>query len=735
MSFYNGINTLTGDCSNTGSGGFTLYIQPNSITDPSVGSYLATPPFFINWLEPVSGATFNSTTAYTSTYSVTGLTAGTYSFNVIGQGVVTNPVTNYTLYISSSNTVTLSAATNTTCGSSNGIAVVDAPETIYFNTFNLYNQNGFVNSASTQSSLFNFTNLEGGFYYVEAIDYGGCVGISNTAFVGSSTQLDFGLYTVNSPSCLVDNGQIYVTGVTGTPPYTYYWGEGIYESSSSSFKTGLTAGAYSVEVTDVFGCTTTKNTVVNNASPMGVVVYSVVSPSCMTNNGSATIILSGGAAPYYYLLSNGDSQILLSNEVTFTGLSSGNYTLNVTDVGLCTTSLIFSLSTPKTFTVISTSSTNQSCNTLGSITTNLQGGTPPYVLRLSGISSQLNQTLFTNSSTFNGLTSGEYNLLINDSSSSCTYTNNIFIDNNTHFDIGVSSTGNTCGNFNGIIRVDITNQYTTGLTWTYSLSNGITSISTEQTFYEFTGLSTGFYTSTVVDNFGCSKQISQYITGSTPYSIFLFPTECLQGDAGTITAMIQESDGPFNLTWSDNVNGQTGYYVTGLTAGTYTLTVSGESNCITSVSTSITCTPLSATSHSFKYTSGSKTSSSSTKISLKNMMYQGYSQVASSGDTCSLSSCTFYLKVNIAGTDYQFPFYYTTSFDNIPEFSEFTTVLENAILTIPHITTCIIDPIKNTINIVSESDGTTEYYKGETVEFSVILDFSIKCRSINSVPC
>ena len=68
MSFYNGINTLTGDCSNTGSGGFTFYIDPNLIG----------PPYFINWLIPVSGATFSSTTAYTTTYTVTGLTAGTY---------------------------------------------------------------------------------------------------------------------------------------------------------------------------------------------------------------------------------------------------------------------------------------------------------------------------------------------------------------------------------------------------------------------------------------------------------------------------------------------------------------------------------------------------------------------------------------------------------------------------------------------------------------------------------
>jgi hypothetical protein len=726
MSFYNGINTLTGDCSNTGSGGFTVYLTNENFFSP---------PFTVQWIFPESGTTFSSTTILNSTYSVTGLTAGTYSFNVLGQsGAIVGPI-NYTIFINSANTISLQSFQSTTCGSSNGTITLNAPNTIFVNNYYLYNQNGLVNSATTSNSIYTFTDLSSGLYYAEAVDYGNCQGISNSIFVGESTQLDFGLYTINSPACLVDNGQIYVTGVTGTPPYTYYWGEGVYENSSESFKTGLTSGAYSVDVTDVFGCTTSKNTVVGNASALGIQTYSVISPNCMINNGSITLIISGGSAPYYYLLSNGDSQILLSNEVTFTGLSSGNYVLNVTDVGLCTTSLNFSLLTPQTFSVISTSSVEQSCNTLGSINVNLQGGTPPYHLNLSGNSTSLSQTIFVNSTTFNGLIGGTYNLTINDTASACTYTETLIVGNNSHFDIGLSSTGSTCANNNGVVRVDIINQYLTGLTWVYSLSNGLTSVPTEQNFYQFTGLTTGFHTVTVTDTTGCSKQLTQFVTGTSPYSIFLYTTECLQGDAGTITALIQESDGPFILTWSDNVNGQTGYYVTGLTAGTYTLTVSGETDCITSVSTTISCTPLSGTNHSFKYTSGNKTSSSTSKLSLKNMMYQGYSQIATSGDSCSLSSCTFYLKVNIAGTDYQFPFYNTSTFNNIPEFSEFTTVLQNAILTIPHITTCIIDPIKNTINIVSESDGNTEYYKGETVLFTVILDFTIKCRSVNSVPC
>ena len=455
----------------------------------------------------------------------------------------------------------------------------------------------------------------------------------------------------------------------------------------------------------------------------------------MTNDGSVTVNLSGGSAPFYYLLSNGESQILLSNQVTFTGLSAGDYTLNVTDVGLCTASLKFTLSTPSTFTVISTSSVDASCNTLGSINVNVQGGSPPYKFLLSSPSGSTIQNSFINSTTFSGLIPNNYTLTINDVTSACTFVDYITINNNTHFDILVSSTGATCSNNNGIINVSISNEYLTGLTWTYSLSNGENSLPTSDTYYNFTGLSSGSYTVTVQDNLSCIKQEILTLTRTNPYSFFLYPTSCLDGSAGTITAIIPEEDGPFNLIWSENTNGQDGYYITGLTAGTYTLTLSGDNNCLTTLSTNIQCTPQSATSYSFKYTSGVKSTQSTSKLNLKNMMYQGYTQVSSSGDTCSLNSCTFYMKVNIGGTEYQFPFYYTTSFNNIPEFSEFTTVLQNAILAIPHIQSCTIDPIKNTVNIVAESDGTTEYYKGESVEFIVILDFSVRCRSINNVPC
>jgi hypothetical protein len=273
------------------------------------------------------------------------------------------------------------------------------------------------------------------------------------------------------------------------------------------------------------------------------------------------------------------------------------------------------------------------------------------------------------------------------------------------------------------------------LTYTYYLSSGQHSAPTTATTYTFTGLPSGIYTVTVIDNTTCTITGSTYLSTTQPYQVFLYPTDCLTGSGGTISVLIQETDGPYNLTWSDNVNGQTGIFITGLTAGTYTLTVSGNNNCITSRSVDVTCAPRGTTSYSFKYSTGVKETTSTSKLTLKNMMYSGYTSLVSNATNCSLSSATFNFKVNIGGTEYEFPFYYTESFNDIPDLSYFAPIIESSILTIPNIQRCTVDAEKNTINILAKADSTTEYYKGETITFTIRIYFVIKCISVNDIIC
>lgn len=717
---------LIGDCNNTSAGTFTLSFTASS------------PPVNITWINPVSGSSFSSQTVTTSPYIVTGLTAGTYSLEFIDTlfNTLQSSPTSITFTITSSCTISLTSTVNTTCGSNNGQVYAYTPINYGSNVITLFSEGQEISTVSTNSTYAFFTDLYPGIYYATVSDLGGCSGVSSTVVVQGSSELDFGLYTVNNSACVVQGGQIYVTGLTGNGPYTYEWSPNISSGVTGNSVTGLSTDNYSVTITDSFGCSTTRSTSVQNADTLSIISYTPTFPTCYNNNGAITFYISGGSSPYYYYLSNGNTQILVTNQVTFTGLSSNDYTLTVNDAGLCSSQISLSLYTQSSFSVVKNVKQDKNCNQLGSIVTTLQGGSPPFYFSLSGsggiITSQATNLL---TNTFSNLNDGNYIISVHDSISACSFSETVSILNNTNFSVSVTGNTSTCLNFNGSIDVEIYDINLTGQTYSYYLSNGMNVVGTTATTFSFTGLSSGFYRVNVIDSTTCSVSSSTFVQGTQPYQVFLYPTDCLNGNGGTITALIQETDGPYNLTWGDNVNGQTGIFVTGLTAGTYTLTVSGNNNCVTSRSVNITCPPKGSTSYSFKYSTGVKETTPSSKLTLKNMMYSGYTSLVSNSSNCTLSSATFNFKVDIGGTEYEFPFYYTESFNDIPDLSYFAPIIESSILTIPNIESCTVDADKNTINILAKADSTTEYYKGETILFTIKIYFVIKCLSVNNIVC
>jgi hypothetical protein len=731
--------SITGDCSNTSSGTLSL-------------SYTASaPPLSINWINPISGVSFSSQTLTENPYVVTGLSGGVYTFTLTDFDPTPTTIDGG-FFISTSNTVSVSAVTNTYCGKFNGAILVENPNTYVNNTLSLYDLSGNpvvirvdpnstspITSTTTNSPVSSFINLSPGFYYVKSVDYGGCVATSQTVLVKPSSELNFGFYVVNSPFCVLGRGQIHLTGVTGISPYTYKWSSNIDTSynittgNTNISLTGLNSGDYSLTITDAGGCSRTESVRVGITPQLGLINYTFDSPSCFGVDGSITFNFSGGTAPFYYQLSNGDSQVILSNQVTFSGLSSGNYTLNVTDSGLCTTSAKVTLLTPSSFSVINTIKKDANCLAPGSLNINLIGGSPPYNYALSGINGNLSsQNVISSSASFTSLSPGSYLLTITDSKGVCTYNENITIQNYYNFDISAYAIGTQCGGDNGSISVSVNNPIRNDLKYTYSLSNGLKTPESPAESYTFDSLKPGPHTVFVTDQFGCTRSQDLFVTSSDLLSVFLYPTSCVDGNSGTITALIKDADGPFTFTWSENVGNQTGIFVTGLTAGTYSLTISNYSGCTQKTFTTISCNPLSASNYTVKFKEGTVSTTQSTKFTLKNMMYSGYTSLVSNAIGCSLSSATFSFRVNISGIDYQFPFYYTQSFNDIPDLGYFAGIIQSSVLTIPNIVSCVVDADTNAISIVSSGSGG---YRDETISFTIIIDFVINCTSINDVIC
>ena len=711
---------LTGDCQNNGNGTFLL--STNGVS----------PPISINWIDPISGNSFSSQTIVNGVYNVTGLSASSYSFYL--SDALNNSTNEIAFVITSSCTINIGLIQNTTCGGINGGISATTDTNYGLNTIQLFKDSVLYRTTTTTTNGANFFKLPPGVYSAKVTDVGGCIGFSNNVIINNSTNLDFGYYVIDSPQCYANSGRIIVTGVTGTPPYTYQWSNLPYLNFTDS-ATGLTSGGYGITITDFYGCSTTKAAAVNVGKQLSLVNFTQNTPTCFNADGSVTFIVSGGTPPYSYNLSTGEQQILLSNAVTFNELTSGNYTLSVTDLGLCRFNQDFTLTAKRSFTVLQTQIVNASCQELGKIFISIQGGFPPYYYKLvSSGSSEIRQTSILNSTSYSNLEAGLYTLMIEDTIGSCVYEEQITILTTSNFTLSLTPQDTTCGNPNGSITANIITD-STGLTFTYQLSNGDQSAPTTATTYTFSNLPSGPYSVSVTDSDSCNASEYTFINTSTPYSVILTPTSAFNGSGGTISAMIKETSGPFNLTWSNNVNGQTGYYLTGLTAGTYSLTVSGTNGCQQFVTANVGNVISSSTTVTYIYSSGSSVRTDSTSFSLQSMMYSGYTNLTQNAQNCVLSSATFSLRVTIDTDEYVFPFYSTKSFSRIPTLDYFAPILENAVLSIPYIETCTVNATNNTISVTSQVINGVQYYKDDTITFDILIYYNVKCLSINDITC
>lgn len=173
----------------------------------------------------------------------------------------------------------------------------------------------------------NITGLCAGSYTVTITD---AVGLTDTSVViiNSPLPINGNLTTINATCSANGSATIIATG--GIAPYTYQWSTSPVQTTITA--NNLSAGNYTVTVTDANGCTIQQTATIT--APNGVVA-SVTSQSttCGNNNGSANVNVSSGNAPYTYIWSTVPAQT--SSSVL--GLASGTYTVVITDAVGCST--------------------------------------------------------------------------------------------------------------------------------------------------------------------------------------------------------------------------------------------------------------------------------------------------------------------------------------------------------------------------------------------------------------
>lgn len=123
----------------------------------------------------------------------------------------------------------------------------------------------------------------------------------------------------------------------GEPPYTYEWSNGFSETTNATTSTAdsLSAGIYSITITDSFGCSITDSVEVFNAYPPLSVDITQVDITCVGgSDGSITLNVSGGLPPFTYSWNPG-----VSNNHAAGGLVAGSYSITITDANNCDTSI------------------------------------------------------------------------------------------------------------------------------------------------------------------------------------------------------------------------------------------------------------------------------------------------------------------------------------------------------------------------------------------------------------
>jgi len=227
--------------------------------------------------------------------------------------------------------VTVTAtATSAACGSPNGTITASGSGGTGPYSYSL-------NGGAFQTAPFN--NLNGGTYSIVAMDALGVSSapISVTVNIGCITLL----FTTGTSSCESPDGSIRIDETGGVAPLYYSIdGGSTFQSTNQPFYTfsNLPRGMYPVVVKDGENTVATQSVIVGGL-PGATVVPTPTNASCDNNDGVIGVTISGGAPPYTFKLDNGSYGAGTSPTATsYSGLSSGDHTVYVTDGNGCITS-------------------------------------------------------------------------------------------------------------------------------------------------------------------------------------------------------------------------------------------------------------------------------------------------------------------------------------------------------------------------------------------------------------
>ncbi|MDW8228467.1 MAG: choice-of-anchor V domain-containing protein [Saprospiraceae bacterium] len=334
-------------------------------------------------------------------------------------------------------------------------------------------------------------------------------------------------------------------------------------------------GAYSVVVTNLInGCTNTASAtvVLDTVAPIAS-----IAPPLNFNCQNDTLQLDASASSqgqnFAYLWTTPDGHIV-SGDTTLTPLvdSVGSYILLVTNTlngCVATDTVTVVQSPPVEVSVVNTTPVSCFGQQNGSAIAAGSGGVGPFAYVWSSGDT---------TATAQNLAAGTYFVSVTDSEG-CSATTSVEITQPAVLQANASATGETgFGANDGTATAEPTGGTAP---YTYAWNTGDTTAT-------ITGLAPGVYTVTVQDANGCTAAQTVTVNSfncSLTATISATPVTCFGANNGTATANVSNGTPPYSYSWN---TGDTTATITGLSPGSYTVSITDDAGCPLQISVSIT---------------------------------------------------------------------------------------------------------------------------------------------------
>ena len=342
---------------------------------------------------------------------------------------------------------------------------------------------------------------------------------SNVLFL-DSVATAFGIV---NPSCYNSNdGSITAIINGGSTPYHVTWSDDMGQIGNPAI--ALSAGVYTCTVVDGNGCIVEEDFLLEQPDSLIAIITEINPVSCYgDSDGELKVTVTGGTPGFDYIWSTNETTSTIS------GLSPGQYTVQITDDHGCETDAMYELANPTKLVFANWSTTEVLCHgdATGSITAQAADGTPfpgfpntyKYnIVAVSGTSTP--PDVQDDIAIFNGLDAGIYRVEVIDYRGCDTITGDIYISQPSNpLSILVEGFDGSCDNPNSSVMVNAQDG-TPGYFYDWSLNpndiaNGAGIANEASAMTNVTPLSYGYtwYYIEVTDNNGCSIEDSISVKG------------------------------------------------------------------------------------------------------------------------------------------------------------------------------------------------------------------------------